>query len=648
MSCPLHTCRQRLLVERPEFKTLDFSQHSTGEWFAAIVGWFTNYYNRFIAKGLPTTVDGHVSKSAPSTTDKRVVDKALRSLAIFSGDVSPREFYAQENATLLKERAEEILQARNDNLPKGAARNMALADLWDGLTDSEKNDWKDRAHALSGDVSRNREEFPLLMTDAIQSICDRGRLGSVVMALHFAYRDDQGGLECGCLYAGTDVNTGARINAQMMDHEEWHSQWRQYSNEIVPHPPPPRTTLIKRRDDGTPLFPDIDTKMSSPGQVAIGVEDYIAALWDKASPATKRNKVPWKLIAEDPEMFYDGDTFKLPCRLRPASEMVEDLGHMYMLVAYLQDRQKRGVPFKFYQQNEHESGSSEDELDFDSAVNMKATTRKKSPLPHRLAEQPHTIQPVNKATDKAATPLTAETSKAAHPASTVPPPPTADTLISPAPEASHADQLNQTTNQLPKPLTTETSEVAPTTSVVTSTVSLPPTADTFISPAPEASHADQLNKATDQLPTPSTAETSKVAPTTSANVRPEPPAALPTEAPTATTLTVGNKPGAARTVKKRKRAVGSEPRPPKKLRPREKPQVAEPTLAKPEKKRRKVKANSWRLTKTGREIPYYEKSDYESEQEGAGPSKSNEELLTLVPANSTDGRSVEISTLNAK
>lgn len=35
------------------------------------------------------------------------------------------------------------------------------------------------------------------MTDALQAICDRGRLGTVVMALHFAYRDDQGGLECG-------------------------------------------------------------------------------------------------------------------------------------------------------------------------------------------------------------------------------------------------------------------------------------------------------------------------------------------------------------------------------------------------------------------------------------------------------------------
>lgn len=86
--------------------------------------------------------------------EKRLVDKVLRSLAIFSGDLSPRELYAQENQTLLKERAEEILEGRDDNLPKGAARNMALADLWDELTNSEKNDWKDHAHALAEDVAR--------------------------------------------------------------------------------------------------------------------------------------------------------------------------------------------------------------------------------------------------------------------------------------------------------------------------------------------------------------------------------------------------------------------------------------------------------------------------------------------------------------
>ncbi len=35
------------------------------------------------------------------------------------------------------------------------------------------------------------------MNDTLQTICERGRLGMIVMALHFAYRNDAGDLECG-------------------------------------------------------------------------------------------------------------------------------------------------------------------------------------------------------------------------------------------------------------------------------------------------------------------------------------------------------------------------------------------------------------------------------------------------------------------
>lgn len=96
--------------------------------------------------------------------EKHTVEKVLRSLAIFSGDLSPKEFYAQENRVLLKEKAEEILVERGDRFPKGAARNMALSELWNDLTSSEKNEWKERAHALAEDVSRWVVWLPPLTT----------------------------------------------------------------------------------------------------------------------------------------------------------------------------------------------------------------------------------------------------------------------------------------------------------------------------------------------------------------------------------------------------------------------------------------------------------------------------------------------------
>ncbi len=67
---------------------------------------------------------------------------------------SPKELYAQENRALLKERAQEILEERGDRFPKGAARNMALAESWNDLTSADKNEWKERARSMTEDVSR--------------------------------------------------------------------------------------------------------------------------------------------------------------------------------------------------------------------------------------------------------------------------------------------------------------------------------------------------------------------------------------------------------------------------------------------------------------------------------------------------------------
>ena len=89
-----------------------------------------------------------------SVPEKHTAEKGLRSLAVFSGDVSPRDYYARENATLVEDKADDILRDRDDNLPKGAARNVALSELWNELTDLEKNHWKDRAHAITDDVAR--------------------------------------------------------------------------------------------------------------------------------------------------------------------------------------------------------------------------------------------------------------------------------------------------------------------------------------------------------------------------------------------------------------------------------------------------------------------------------------------------------------
>ena len=113
----------------------------------------TNYFNRYVTKS-STTVDVlEQARGSHSTRDGRSEDKVLRSLALFSGDITPKELFARENADLLKDRTGGILEERGNKFPHCAARNMALAELWDELTSLEKDDWKERTRALTEDVS---------------------------------------------------------------------------------------------------------------------------------------------------------------------------------------------------------------------------------------------------------------------------------------------------------------------------------------------------------------------------------------------------------------------------------------------------------------------------------------------------------------
>ena len=113
----------------------------------------TNYFNRYVTKS-STTVDVlEQARGSHSTRDGRSEDKVLRSLALFSGDITPKELFARENADLLKDRTGGILEERGNKFPHGAARNIALAELWDELTSPEKEEWKERTRALTDDVS---------------------------------------------------------------------------------------------------------------------------------------------------------------------------------------------------------------------------------------------------------------------------------------------------------------------------------------------------------------------------------------------------------------------------------------------------------------------------------------------------------------
>ncbi|KJA18633.1 hypothetical protein HYPSUDRAFT_56982 [Hypholoma sublateritium FD-334 SS-4] len=656
------------IIDLPEFKTLDLSEHSLATWLTAIVTWLTNYFNRYVAK-VSTTVDTlQHARGLHSTRDGRSADKVLRSLGLFAGDLTPKEFFARENADLLKGRTEEILESRGNKFPHGAARNMALAELWDELTSLVKDDWKERAQALVEDVSLNRQQFPVLINEALQAICDRGRLGNALVSLHYAYRDDAGGLECGCTYAGTDVSTGKRINTEMNDHEQWHAQWRDYAEQNLPTPLPLKATSIKRKVDGTPLFPDIDTAKSAPEDVANVIEEYITALWAKASPASRGDRVLWTAIAQDPEMFYDEDQFKLPCPLKPAREMVRNLGHMYQLVAYLQDLQKQGTGFNFYRRSELPSDGSSDEMDYSktsvAVKQLPGRAQKITPLPKVLATIDKTL------TAAASTTTSRSANEAPAPMSSQP---TDDVRIAEPPTAA-PDKTVTATARTTSRLANDAS--APTSSQPTDDVRIaePPAA------APAAVAATTTSQSANEAPATTSSQPTAAAATTSGSTtvkllgsstddasRPpvdsdpglvtiqpakdQAPAAAPTSITantntTTTTTTMASEQSVAKrsrgrppkpenankeksvSTRKRKRDTTTVPGVEKELRSRDpKPVIPESMPARPAKKKKKVVW--WRKTRTGREVPYYELSDWDSGDDTRLPDKGDQP--TVLP-----------------
>ena len=119
--------------------------------------------------------------------NKAVQDVLRRAIVTFLGDLSAREMFASENEDAIHQKMEDI-RAENpeSELVGGALRSKALKILW---TDADHDLWKSKIDALARDVEANRSEFPALMLQALQNLCNRDRLGSALMSFAWAFRD---------------------------------------------------------------------------------------------------------------------------------------------------------------------------------------------------------------------------------------------------------------------------------------------------------------------------------------------------------------------------------------------------------------------------------------------------------------------------
>lgn len=95
--------------------------------------------------------------------------------------------FASENEDAIRKKMDEI-RAENPNstLIGGGLRSKALKILWQ---DTDQDLWKSKIDTLARDIEANRDEFPALMLQALQTLCHHDRLGSTLMSFSYAFRD---------------------------------------------------------------------------------------------------------------------------------------------------------------------------------------------------------------------------------------------------------------------------------------------------------------------------------------------------------------------------------------------------------------------------------------------------------------------------
>ncbi|KAF8902435.1 hypothetical protein CPB84DRAFT_1746694 [Gymnopilus junonius] len=246
---------------------------------------FTNYYNNALKPRLHSqrsnpleNITNVVTTKAPALLSKPVENTLAQAMGIFSSQVPTCEIFAFENPELLQAKIDEVKKCQL-NLFGGALHNIALSELM-ASDEVNNNEWEAKALAIKGDIDGNQNEFPLLMTQAINNIISRGVLGSVLTSFSYAYRNSAGGIGYGTIYNGYNAELKERINWKFEDHEAKVAAWMTTADHILPH------------------------NMSATGrQIADVLVNYFEALWDFSKPST--TMIPWKDITSSPVKYYD-------------------------------------------------------------------------------------------------------------------------------------------------------------------------------------------------------------------------------------------------------------------------------------------------------------------------------------------------------
>ncbi|KAF8901490.1 hypothetical protein CPB84DRAFT_1846782 [Gymnopilus junonius] len=376
-------------MARPEFASLPNSEKPLKAWEEKIHERFTNYYNNTLLSRLgkqstKSNTRPTINECATSTSSSLPLDNILcRAIGIFMSEAPAWELFAFENADELKAKMEDV-KTRHPDLVGGALRNKALAKLW---KKADQNAWEEKATTLAGDINAYMILFfsmftantrlslkkpigvPEALGFAIQNLLQRGRLGSIVTTLNYAFRDMNGGVLYGALYNGYNAQEDQRIDWKFDDHDTRISSWQSVAKLHLPHtflfafdkleshyslvpPTERRRSEIPINTNGFPIFPPFNLMSATGQQVVEIMQDYLVACWGRSKNST--HDIEWSKIAESPEKFIDVIVFKLPVSLKdPAT--YSDPADIYTLAKYFAETSTWSVPFHFVDHGSHSS-----------------------------------------------------------------------------------------------------------------------------------------------------------------------------------------------------------------------------------------------------------------------------------------------------
>ncbi|KAF6746619.1 hypothetical protein DFP72DRAFT_1050666 [Ephemerocybe angulata] len=330
-------------------------------WIDHIMGFFTNKYHQVYLKRhlssastQPTTTVTSLEALPGSAQDLDRIHKAIRrAFVILKGRYTAREHWVDAHLLEIEDEVKRLGAIEQDKVDRkkrlsgGALRNVAIATLWNGLTDDEKDLWDLQEESFASDIEENQKYFPFIMAEAFREMCARKNLGSVLVKFGFALRHSDGTLTCGITHTGYDALSDEVLSFVPDDNKQREDEWRVLADQLIPRRPEPNVKLPTDAT-GAPIFPSVDLLAVSAAQLQEHFIQYFNELWDQTWPSEPGMvSIPLHDIITHPDVYIDLEKYPLPSTIRPTGvRETMDLAEMIIKL------QGSDTPFRFRTRDE--------------------------------------------------------------------------------------------------------------------------------------------------------------------------------------------------------------------------------------------------------------------------------------------------------